>query len=169
MATQLVARGIQQLDKVLHDGGHIIRLRAGRLDQGRHGCDQRHAHGLWPLAAVDHGELHAGAFAQGGHAIRQSRCGQEHVLALVVRNESESLFRVEPTYAPTGHGTPRYSSDRQILDLLMNTSKYQFTSMHERTARGSAPDANHSLLCCRACRFSCLALLRSALRSALAS
>ena len=81
MATQLVARGIQQLDKVLHDGGHIIRLRAGRLDQGRHGCDQRHTHGLWPLAAVDHGELHAGAFAQGGHAIRQSRCGQEHVLA----------------------------------------------------------------------------------------
>ena len=32
MAAQLVSSGIQQLDEILHDGSHIIRLRSRRLD-----------------------------------------------------------------------------------------------------------------------------------------
>ena len=38
VAAQLVPRGIQQLDKILHNGGHIIRLRSSCFDQRRRGC-----------------------------------------------------------------------------------------------------------------------------------
>ena len=31
MSTKLIARGVKQLDQILHDGGHIVRLRTGGL------------------------------------------------------------------------------------------------------------------------------------------
>ena len=35
MSTKLIARGVKQLDQILHDGGHIVRLRTGGFNQRR--------------------------------------------------------------------------------------------------------------------------------------
>ena len=64
MSTKLIARGVKQLDQILHDGGHIVRLRTGGFNQRRGRGNQRHSHRLRPTTTINDGILDLGALTQ---------------------------------------------------------------------------------------------------------
>ena len=94
---------IEDMIKVLEQQVQLVGRAPPQLGQGRRGIDQLDAHGLGPLAAVDHPELHPLTGLEFGHASRQRALGQEHVTALIAGDEPESLRRVVPLHSTRGH------------------------------------------------------------------
>ncbi len=104
MSTKLIARGVKQLDQILHDGGHIVRLRTGGFNQRRGRGNQRHSHRLRPTTTINDGILDLGALTQRLHALGKGGSGQEHIIRALTRlNETIAFVRIKPTNTSARH------------------------------------------------------------------
>ena len=133
MAAQGVAGGIQHLNQILADGGHVVRLRASGLDQRGRGLQQRHIHCLRTLAPLNHGIFHLRALAQRGHAGRHCGRGQEDIPTIITGDEAISFGGIKPTNSTGRH---RASSLSICLDLTQSGSFYRTRATKTQEACG---------------------------------